>query len=584
MLQQVFLALTLLGTVKGLGNPLDQFLYKRQAPREPLFVNVPASVDLEWYSCGNGVIESKFECARLSVPLDYKRPENGLRAIVPIVKFPAESNVPYKGSVLYNPGGPGQPGVELIYLDSFFEDIRSDVVGPGWDIIAFDPRGMGYSIPHGSCNITPGTFVPGRQNATTLPTTPTRSNTRHRRRAPTFPPNNDEVVFNMLIPDDPPSRKTIAYAEADSWTRACQELVSQYNQAGPHMNTVVMATDMLSIAQALAREKNESNTILNYYGPSYGSLLGQYFATLYPDNVGKFYLDGVVDADTWVTQDNANTTIIHVDKIWSKFFSACYDAGPTKCSMFTGRNSHAVRDRFNAITAKLNATKYELEGIPEAPHLNITSLLWTIKGLAFGGGYSPSFIWPLLSNYLVSLETLLASIGSANRDPEVSRRALSEFEKRAEPAVDLYTKISESFYQVACTDARDLRGVEITDADWKVWKAVSKIIGPYKLADRVRCTKWPIRPSWEWYGPVGGKTRTPILFAGTTLDLITPLINSEKARTLFKGAKMLYVDEIMHTVSGTKNRCAARHVLAYFQNGTLPGHDNRCKGEATIFK
>ncbi|KAK6521417.1 hypothetical protein TWF506_001635 [Arthrobotrys conoides] len=583
MVQKVLLALTLLGTANGFGNPLNHLLYKRQGPQGRLFANIPASVDLEWHSCGTGAIESKYECARLSVPLDYKRPENGLRAIVPILKYSAESNVPYKGSVLYNPGGPGQPVAELIYLESFVENLRSEAVGPGWDILLFDPRGIGYSIPRGACDITPGTFIPERQNATTLPTgtTLTGSNSRRRRRAPTFPPNNDEVVFNMLIPDDPPSRKTIAFAEADSWSLACKEHVSQYNQAGPHMNTAVVATDMLSIAQALAREKKEESIIVNYYGTSYGTLLGQYFATLYPDNVGRFYLDGVVDADTWVTQDAANTSIIHVDKIWSKFFSECYDAGPTKCSMFTGRNSHAIRDRFNAITAKLNATKYELEGSPLAP--TIKSSLWTIKGLAFGGGYGPKFIWPLLAGYIVSVEKLLASIDSAGPDSEASRKAFSEFQKKAEPVVDVFAKLSESFYQVACTDGRDLRGVEITDADWKAWKDVSKIIGHYKLAERIKCTKWQIRPSWEWYGPVGGKTRTPILFAGTTLDLITPLKNSEKARTLFKGAKMLYVDEIMHTVSGTNNKCAARHVLAYFQNGTLPGHDNRCKGETVIF-
>ncbi|KAF3126485.1 hypothetical protein TWF569_000559 [Orbilia oligospora] len=597
MLQKTVLALVLLYGVEclDLGNAHahNPFLLKRQAPRERLFENIPATVDLKWYPCSNETTEIPFECARLSVPLDYKKPNNGLRAIIPIIKYPADKDVLYKGSVLINPGGPGGLGSEIVYDVPTARQIRSNIIGPGWDILGFDPRGIGYSVPYGSCDIIPYSVEPERQNATTLFQAP--SKLKSRRRATKLPPNNDEVSYGMLIPDDPPSWKPQAYQTAFQYNIACQEYVSQYNQAGPHMNTVVVATDMLSIGKALARERNqpEDTTLVNFYGISYGTLLGQYFATLYPNNVGRFLLDGVVDAETWISHSDVNTTVTHADKAWSLFFSSCFNAGPERCSFYTARspsgtgkvpvtrNSHSLRDRFNTITSRLNATKYELEGKEYAPV--VSSILITLKLLIFNSIYRAHETWPHLSDFFVAAEPILVP-NPAEWDLEALQTAF--FELQMKMGLTTYapvTTIPESFTQVSCTDARDIRGIEITPAEEQAWKLASRVGGVSKLGAKIQCSQWQIRPSWEWYGPVGGATKTPILFAGTLLDPITPFENSEKARKLFKGAKMFYVDEIAHTAFLTRNTCAFRHALAYFQNGTLPDHNNRCKKEIQPF-
>ncbi|KAK6358175.1 hypothetical protein TWF730_007528 [Orbilia blumenaviensis] len=585
MLQQALVALALLGSAKGIGldNPNSPFVFKRQALRERLFDNIPATIDLEWHPCSNVTTELPFECARLSVPLDYKNPNNGLRAVVPIIKYPADKGVPYKGSVLVNPGGPGNLGSEFVYDILASKHIRSNVVGPGWDILGFDPRGIGYSIPYGSCGILPYTFEPDRQNATeTLTPSKLKSRRQVGKASGKLPPNNDEIAYGVLLPDDPPSWKAGAYQLASQFNSACHEYVSQYNQAGPHMNSVVVATDMLSIAKALARERNqpENTALVNYYGISYGTIVGQYFASLYPNRVGKFFLDGVVDVDTWISHNDTTTTLIHADKAWSKFFTLCYDAGPTRCSFFTGRGSHAIRDRFNAITVKLNATNYELEGNEYAPI--ISSVLTTLKLVIFSSIYNAALGWPLLADFFVVVEPLFDGDPS-QWDFEAFQAAFFELQLKWGVTYAPVTLIPESFTQVSCTDARDIRGVNITVEEEQAWKAVSKVGGVSKISGRIQCTQWQIRPSWEWYGPVGGATKTPILFAGTLFDPITPFENSEKARRLFKGAKMIYIDEIAHSTFNTQNTCAFRHTLSYFQNGTLPSHDNRCKGETRIF-
>ncbi|KAK6501446.1 hypothetical protein TWF481_009284 [Arthrobotrys musiformis] len=586
MLRRALLSSILLYGAEGLdlnlGASHNPFILKRQALRERLFENIPATVDLKWYPCSNETTEITFECARLSVPLDYKKPENGLRAIVPIIKYPADKNVPYKGSVLVNPGGPGGMGSELIYDVPIAKQIRANVVGPGWDILGFDPRGIGYAVPYGSCDIIRGSFEPERQNATKLFQKSPSKAPKSRRGSTKLPANNDEVAYGVLIPDDPPSWKSRSYQDAYQFNYACQEYVSQYDQAGPHMNTVVVATDMLSIAKALARERKqpENTALVNFYGISYGTVIGQYFATHYPNNVGKFFLDGVVDAETWISHDDVNTTVTHADKAWSLFFTSCFNAGPKKCSFFTGRNSHAIRDRFNTITARLNATKYELE---ESEHaFFVTSILLALKSILFNSIYSAYHTWPLLADFFVAAEPIIVP-DPAKWDLDALQQAFLELQMQNGVTYAPVTSIPESFTEVSCTDARDIRGVEITPAEEQAWKTASRVGGSSKLDSRIRCSQWQIRPSWEWYGPVGGATKTPILFAGTLLDPITPFENSEKAMKLFKGAKMFYVDEIAHTTLNTRNTCAFGHALAYFQNGTLPGHNNRCSKEIQPF-
>ncbi|KAF3912790.1 hypothetical protein ABW20_dc0109990 [Dactylellina cionopaga] len=552
MFQKAAVALSLFAGANAL-TPLNNFS-KRQAPRARLFD---------------------------SVPLDYQNPGNGLRAIIPIVKYPAAKDVPYKGSVLTNPGGPGGLGTEFIYDVASAKQIKTSVVGPGWDIIGFDPRGIGYAIPYGSCGIVPNTFEPDRQNATTqLP--PARKAVKERR-ALQLPANNDEIVYGILIPDDPPSWKPIAYQTGAQYATKCLNYTGAYNQAAQHMNTAVVATDMLSIAKALAREKNEpeDTAVVNYYGISYGTVLGQYFATLYPSNVGKFYLDGVVDVDGWVLQHEEGTSTIHADEAWSQFFSLCYNAGPSRCPFFTGRNSHAIRDRFNAITVKLNATKYELERNPYSPI--VTQILAALKNLIFSSTYAPSTIWPAVAYFFTLAEPLFAGDSPSQWDFNGLSQLLDEFQNQGPMSNAPVLAIPESLTQVACTDARDIRGQQITVAEEIAWKKSSRVGGYARLSTKIRCTEWQIRPTWEWYGPVGRSTKTPILFAGNSLDPVTPYENAEKARRLFKGAKMIYVDEIGHTTFNTRNSCAFKHAVAYFQNGTLPGHDNRCAGEVPPF-
>ena len=87
------------------------------------------------------------KCARLLLPLDYDTPEGPATAIA-IRMIPVQDHANYRGTIFLNPGGPGGSGVGLI--DRRGKNI-SRIVGPAYDVLSFDPRGIGYTTPLASC-------------------------------------------------------------------------------------------------------------------------------------------------------------------------------------------------------------------------------------------------------------------------------------------------------------------------------------------------------------------------------------------------------------------------------------------------
>lgn len=87
------------------------------------------------------------QCARLEVPLDYSNPDGENKAAIALIRIPATvstDDAAYRGPVLLNPGGPGGSGVDLVIQEGAN---FSQWLGPQFDIVSFDPRGVGLSTP-----------------------------------------------------------------------------------------------------------------------------------------------------------------------------------------------------------------------------------------------------------------------------------------------------------------------------------------------------------------------------------------------------------------------------------------------------
>lgn len=182
---------------------------------------------LAWTKCG------VYQCASLQVPQDYRNPGAGMITVA-LEKIPATQRV---GSILINPGGPGGSGINFLHRDA--TKIFNADVTRSYDVIGFDPRGVGKStpIPCGSAQ---------NRGART----------------------SKEYVLSV----------------ADACLRRAPALVAA-------ITTENTARDMEEIRKALGEPK------LNYLGISYGTYLGQVYADLFPTTVGRFVLDSVVDAN-----------------------------------------------------------------------------------------------------------------------------------------------------------------------------------------------------------------------------------------------------------------------------------------------
>ncbi len=198
---------------------------------------------LSWSGCGIG------ECAGLSVPLDYAKPD-GATITVQVLRMRATKRQDRIGSLVVNPGGPGGSGVDYARAADF---IVGKPVRQRFDIVGFDPRGVQRSAPV-DCLSDAGM---------------------------------DQFLGQDPTPDDAAEEQAFA-ASGKAFGEGCKQLT------GPligHVSTVDAAKDMDVLRAALGDAK------LNYLGKSYGTYLGATYAELFPTLVGRFVLDGVLPPD-----------------------------------------------------------------------------------------------------------------------------------------------------------------------------------------------------------------------------------------------------------------------------------------------
>ncbi len=108
------------------------------------------------------------------------------------------------------------------------------------------------------------------------------------------------------------------------------------NDTARYVNTPATARDMLQYFEKLAASqgqgKNCSEALVNYYGVSYGTTLGTTFAALYPDRVGRFIIDGVVDSVDYYF-GNWSQNILQADQAFEAFFDLCAKTTPKLCGL-----------------------------------------------------------------------------------------------------------------------------------------------------------------------------------------------------------------------------------------------------------
>ncbi|WP_431954973.1 alpha/beta hydrolase [Actinacidiphila sp. bgisy167] len=225
----------------------------------PAGISSPATADpalagyyrqrLDWRRCPD---QPSFQCTTLRAPLDYAHPEAGDIRLAATRKKATGSGAPRIGSLLFNPGGPGEPAITSLwsYAGAFSPAVRAS-----YDLVAVDPRGVGSSTPV-RCGADSLGASRGKRPL------PGAAGTG----GPDFATAGDEAA-----------RETASACE-----RGAGRLL-------PHVGTLASARDMDLLRVLLGDAR------LHYLGFSYGSYLGASYAGLFPSHVGRMVLDGAVD-------------------------------------------------------------------------------------------------------------------------------------------------------------------------------------------------------------------------------------------------------------------------------------------------
>jgi pimeloyl-ACP methyl ester carboxylesterase len=248
--------------------------------------------ELEWRECG------RVECASLEVPVDYADPD-GPTLPIAVLRSPATGQA--SGALVVNPGGPGASGLDYARAAS---SVVTEAVRDSYDVIGFDPRGVGESAPV-ECA--------------------------------------DDADFDRLISVDgtPDSPGEVAELERVSGLLDCS---SPIDGLPDHMSTAEAARDLDVLRAALGQEQ------LDYLGVSYGTHLGATYAALFPDRVGRFVLDGPLPA----TLDAEALTLgqaLGFENALRRFIDYCTEEGD--CPL--GETSDAGMQRLRAVLDQLDA-------------------------------------------------------------------------------------------------------------------------------------------------------------------------------------------------------------------------------------
>ncbi|MEU8029823.1 alpha/beta hydrolase [Streptomyces sp. NPDC049099] len=236
---------------------------------------------LAWTKCGTDDYPT-LQCASLKVPLDHADP-SGRQITLALSRVPHTAQT-FQGPLLVNPGGPGGSGLDLAGL------VASGLprsVAAQYDVIGFDPRGVGASSPDLDC-------APGH--------------------------------FTTVRPDSVPATVAVERTNLDraqSFAAACGR---KYADVLPYIDTVSTVRDMDLIRAAVGAPK------VSYFGYSYGTYLGAVYAKLYPQRVRRMVLDSVVDPTGVWYEDNLGQDYAFDDRhralmAWIARYDATYHLG-----------------------------------------------------------------------------------------------------------------------------------------------------------------------------------------------------------------------------------------------------------------
>ncbi|KAG6022272.1 hypothetical protein E4U19_005162 [Claviceps sp. Clav32 group G5] len=583
------------------------------------WLSLQPSWHLQYVQCYDG-----FECARIHMPLDWLNRTDTRTVTLAVLKVPATvpgSDPRHGGTVMVNPGGPGDSGVVHMLKNGRYIQSMLDSPGRRFDVLSFDTRGVALSTPRADCYTSEAARraaewqARGARPLDGLDTAALKRalarTTAHGLQCAEY--RKGGVVFNMH-----------EFTATASVARDMLRLVDETEVLRRRAARTEVLDAMESVLQRPLGGGGEGvddvddhdaggtpQPRLQYYGTSYGTVLGNTFLSMFPGRVKRMILDGVVVADNWVLGDWEESAVDTHHAI-KYFYKTCFQAG-TRCALRKDSDSswHDIQQRVDALVARLDE-----DPIPGAtvdgPEVVVDGS--DILDLIFGQLYSPLDFFESLSSTLAqavggNYTQLLADLVPPMSDNDAkydndSHDANNDTDSAVDAILHAYTWMAETFSSVACGDIPNQGHYPLSYWQHKLQKLHERYprLGVLIAEQIIKCAGWQSHPKDRFTGPFRSpsppsvpdshkdddnddRPSAPLLLLSTLYDPITPLDSARAVARSHPKSRVLVQNSVGHcTLLASPSRCTRRVMQAYMANGTMPDEGLVCEGDCVPFK
>ncbi|KAI0130538.1 hypothetical protein BJ170DRAFT_620429 [Xylariales sp. AK1849] len=498
--------------------------------------------DLEDPYSGRGI----FLCGYIDVPLDYTNESDSRIARLAVTKLQvsglartdaqnvnSSAGKKSERTIVVEPGGPGGSGTSFVWREAEPETHR--LSGGSFDVLGWDPRGVNASLPAVSC----------------------------------YASNADRDRWLMMkyqfreVSPSPMAQLEFADALFEATFRACWE---RQGDLARFVSTAFVARDLERIRKAIGEDE------LTGYLVSYGTGIGQTYANMFPESVGRMILDGteyvrdhrLVGGFGWTALDNGT------DAWHDGFLGECVNAGPEYCALAKARGKEAVT--VAGLEVRMKAL---LDSIAERPIPGYTKangpilVTYSVLVNALYEAMYNAATWPALAQMLYELEAGNSTLAASFLD-------IWEYDPTLPCSVTQRSSSSELASMVICADAYDApqpEGLGYWAELWANMTEKSWIAGNTRFVVVFPCRHfadyWP-KPAEVYRGDLNNTLKNPVLLVAETYDPATPLRNGRRLlNEMGKNARLIAHHGYGHS-SRDSSDCTDSIAKAFILNGTLP--------------